>query len=174
MSLPAWRLRGGGVLAVVGPSGCGKSSLVRAGVAAALQRDGHTGRGAHPRAATHGRHRRGAKAPQRRRPRRRPAGGAVALLTEPRREVEFLDGLLEQAACARWSCALRVDQVGGLAAHPAFARLVERGLYLLGEMGADDLRAAIEGPARQAASQLEPGLVDLLVREVEGSLERCR
>ena len=32
----------------------------------------------------------------------------------------------------------------------------------------DDLRAAIEGPARQAGLLLEPGLVDLLVREVEG------
>ena len=31
-----------------------------------------------------------------------------------------------------------------------------------------DLRAAIEGPARQAGLLLEPGLVDLLVREVEG------
>ena len=53
-------------------------------------------------------------------------------------------------------------------AHPAFARLVERGLYLLGAMGEADLRAAIEGPARQAGLLLEPGLVDLLVREVEG------
>ena len=46
------RLREVGVLAVVGPSGCGKSSLVRAGVAATLERNG--GRvqvvtpGAHP------------------------------------------------------------------------------------------------------------------------------
>ena len=35
------RLATVGVLAVVGPSGSGKSSLVRAGVAAALRRDGH-------------------------------------------------------------------------------------------------------------------------------------
>ena len=35
-------------------------------------------------------------------------------------------------------------------------------------MGEEDLRAAIEGPARQAGLLLEPGLVDLLVREVEG------
>ena len=31
-----------------------------------------------------------------------------------------------------------------------------------------DLRAAIEGPARHAGLRLEPGLIDLLVREVEG------
>ena len=35
-------------------------------------------------------------------------------------------------------------------------------------MTGDDLRAAIEGPARQAGLRLEPGLVDLLVSEVEG------
>ena len=44
------RLADVGVLAVVGPSGSGKSSLVRAGVAAALARDGHTGAGGHARA----------------------------------------------------------------------------------------------------------------------------
>ena len=53
-------------------------------------------------------------------------------------------------------------------AYPDFARLVERGLYLLGAMDDAELRAAIEGPARQAGLLLEPGLVDLLVREVEG------
>ena len=35
-------------------------------------------------------------------------------------------------------------------------------------MAEADLRAAIEGPAHQAGLLLEPGLVDLLVREVEG------
>jgi DNA-binding SARP family transcriptional activator len=46
------RLAATGVLAVVGPSGSGKSSLVRAGVAAALERDGRrvvvVAPGAHP------------------------------------------------------------------------------------------------------------------------------
>ena len=35
-------------------------------------------------------------------------------------------------------------------------------------MSPPDLRRAIEGPAEQAGLRLEPGLVDLLVREVEG------
>ena len=43
------RLHDAGILAVVGPSGSGKSSLVRAGVAAALARDGH-----HPSVVTPG------------------------------------------------------------------------------------------------------------------------
>ncbi len=45
---------------------------------------------------------------------------------------------------------------------------LEEGLYLLGPMSEPDLRSAIEGPARRAGLRLEPGLVDLLVREVEG------
>ena len=36
-------------------------------------------------------------------------------------------------------------------------------------MESDALRRAIEGPAEQAGLRLEPGLVDLLVREVEGA-----
>ena len=64
--------------------------------------------------------------------------------------------------------ALRADRLGDVPAHPAFARLVERGLYLLRRMDEAGLRAAIEGPAHQAGLLLEPGLVDLLVREVEG------
>ena len=46
--------------------------------------------------------------------------------------------------------------------------MLEDGLYLLGPMSEPDLRSAIEGPARRAGLRLEPGLVDLLVREVEG------
>ena len=64
--------------------------------------------------------------------------------------------------------ALRADRLGELSDHPDFARLVEPGLHLLSAMSDADLRAAIEGPARQSGLLLEPGLVDLLVREVEG------
>jgi hypothetical protein len=64
--------------------------------------------------------------------------------------------------------ALRADRLGELSAHPEFARIVEQSLYLLKAMDDNDLRAAIEGPARQAGLLLEPGLVDLLVRDVEG------
>ena len=62
---------------------------------------------------------------------------------------------------------LRADRMGDVSAHPVLARLVERGLYVLAAMTPDELRAAIEGPARQAGLIIEPGLVDLLVREVE-------
>ena len=64
--------------------------------------------------------------------------------------------------------SLRADHLGDLAPYPDIARVLEDGLYLLGPMGEPDLRSAIEGPARRAGLRLEPGLVDLLVREVEG------
>ncbi len=162
------RLDDAGVLAVVGPSGCGKSSLIRAGVAAALVRDGHqlviVTPGAHPEDVL-------AQAPS--------GTGAVFVVDQceealaldessPEREA-FFGGLVDFAARGRLVLSLRADRLGELAAHPEFAHLAEKGLYLLGAMGDAQLRSAIEGPAAQAGLRLEPGLVDLLVREAEGS-----
>ena len=41
-------------------------------------------------------------------------------------------------------------------------------MFLLGALGEDSLRMAIEEPARRASLVVEPGLVDLLVTEVAG------
>ena len=94
---------------------------------------------------------------------------AVSLCDDPAEQARFFAALADarRAAPAGRGAAGRPP---GRRCRPtrAFARLVERGLYLLGAMGEDDLRAAIEGPAHQAGLLLEPGLVDLLVREVEG------
>ncbi len=162
------RLDEAGVLAVVGPSGSGKSSLIRAGVAAALVRDGHQVRivtpGAHPEDVL-------VQAPR--------GNGAVFVVdqceealalaeTSPEREA-FFSGLVDVAARGRLVISLRADRLGELAEHPEFAHLVERGLYLLGAMGPAQLRSAIESPAAQAGLRLEPGLVDLLVRDAERS-----
>jgi WD40 repeat protein/DNA-binding SARP family transcriptional activator/energy-coupling factor transporter ATP-binding protein EcfA2 len=162
------RLAEAGVLAVVGPSGSGKSSLVRAGVAAALQQDGRrvvvVNPGARPTDAL-------------------PASAvshrgsvlvvdqceeAVTLCTDPDEREAFFATLVDHAEREPLVVALRADRLGELSAHAGFARVVERGLFLLQAMGEDDLRSAIEGPARQAGLRLEPGLVDLLVRDVEG------
>ena len=155
------------VLAVVGPSGCGKSSLVRAGVAAALERDGlgvHViSPGARPMSAL-------SAVP------RRPGTvlvidqceEALALEVGAPERTEFFAALVDFAHRHPLVLTMRADRIGELAAHPDFARLVETGLYLLGPMTEPDLRRAIEGPAAQAALRLEPGLVDLLVREVVG------
>ena len=93
---------------------------------------------------------------------------AVTLCTDADERAAFFVALTEHAERAPLVVALRADRLGELSAHPGMAGIVERGLFLLQGMGEDDLRAAIEGPARQAGLHLEPGLVDLLVREVEG------
>ncbi len=161
------KLESEGVLAVVGPSGSGKSSLVRAGVAARLRRDD-----------------RGVVVIT---PGDRPLDAltvlpsvgptpvlvvdqceeAVALCDDAVQRAGFFQALIDHADRAPVIVALRADWLGELTADANASRIVERGLYLLGPMAAADLRASIEGPAAQAGLLIEPGLVDLLVREVE-------
>lgn len=162
------RLAAEGVLAVVGPSGSGKSSLVRAGIAASLAVDRTP-----VTVVTPG---------------RRPMDALTGALSAVRRPVlvidqaeevfslcdddeeqrSFLAALEGYADTAPVVVALRADRTGEVSAHPAFARLVERGLFLLGAMSEQSLRDAIERPAHQSGLVVEPGLVDLLIREVEG------
>ncbi len=162
------RLSDVGVLAVVGPSGSGKSSLVRAGVAATYRRDGRRTvvftPGTRPMDALTAL------------PDEGPAPllvvdqleEAFALCEDQEERTRFLAALAEHAGKGGLVVALRADRMGEVSTHPDMSRLIERGLYLLGAMSDEDLRAAIEGPARQAGLPVEPGLVDLLVREVEG------
>ena len=160
------RLKTHGVLVVVGPSGSGKSSLVRAGVSAALQRAGR---------------RVVVVTPGTRRPvdalSAFAAEGAEVLVVDqceeavapdvdPAERRAFFAALAIHATRAPLVIALRADRLSEVSAEEDFARLVERGLFLLGPMTESDLRMAIEGPARNAALLLEPGLVDLVVRDV--------
>jgi DNA-binding SARP family transcriptional activator/ABC-type glycerol-3-phosphate transport system substrate-binding protein len=157
-----------GVLAVVGPSGSGKSSLVRAGIAAALQRSGRrvviVTPGARPMDALTA----------------LPAAGpesvlvvdqceeAVTVCEDPAERSQFFDALVAYSEHRTLVVALRADHLGSVSAYPAFVRRIEPGLHLLSAMDDTDLRAAVEGPARQTGLLLQPGLVDLLVRDVEG------
>ena len=162
------RLSSVGVLAVVGPSGSGKSSLIRAGVAATYRRDGHrtvvVTPGAHPMDALTAI------------PRKGPIPllvvdqfeEAFSLCEDHDERTRFFAALAEHAHSGKLVVALRADRMGELSAYAAASRLIEPGLFLLGAMAEEDLRAAIEGPARQAGLPIEPGLVDLLIREVEG------
>ena len=160
------RLTETGVLVLVGPSGNGKSSLLRAGLAASLADEGVQCTIV-------------------------PTGASEdELLTEieqgDARTVLVLDQIEEVvarlsstgqrarlaealAACAdrrRLALAVRADRFGDLAELSGFASLAERGLVLLGPLGEEALREAIEGPAREAALLLEPGLVDVLLQDV--------
>ena len=160
------RLETAGVLAVVGPSGSGKSSLLRAGVTAALVRTGRrpvvVTPGSRPTTLL-------ADAPA-------PCSVLVVdqleevftLCTVPAERSSFLTGLVAEAADSPVILSLSADRLGAVAGYPDLARLAERGLYLLGPMYREDLRTAITGPAAAAGLLLEPGLVDLLIRDVEG------
>ena len=162
------RLDAAGVLAVVGPSGSGKSSLVRAGIVAALQRDSRPVEIVTPGSAPLDSMAEVCS---------RPAGTVLVvdqceegLAEDLSADVHnrWVDALVEQGRRGDLVIALRSDRVSALAAYPALARLVEHGLFLLGAMGDAGLRSAIEGPARHARLRLEPGLADLLVRDVRG------
>ena len=148
---------------VVGPSGCGKSSLVRAGIAAALRRQGRSvvvvTPGDHPAHALS----------------RFPRDGSRPILVidqceevfslcdDPSERAEFVTAVVQHAESGLLVIALRADRLADFAMYPSLARLVEQGLHLLGGMSEDGLRAAIESPARQVGLMIEPGLVDLLL-----------
>ena len=162
------RLRDTRVLTVVGPSGVGKSSLVLAGVVASLARSGVpvlvTTPGTHPLDSLTGLKPRGRQTlvvDQ--------AEEAVTLCTDPAERARYFEALaVHVGAGGALVLAVRADHLGELAPYPEIARVLEEGMYLLGPLGEAGLRSAIEGPARRAGLRLEPGLVDLLVREVEG------
>ena len=159
------------LLLVVGPSGSGKSSLVRAGIVPAIGRAGHRASvvtpGPDPLAALAtaiaGLH---------------PGG---LLVVDQLEEVfagdadravsrEFLDRLAARVeAGTRVVASLRADYLGWLAESPELSRLAEHGLLLLTPLTEDELRAAIEEPARLVGLILEPGLVDAMVRDVAGA-----
>jgi DNA-binding SARP family transcriptional activator/WD40 repeat protein len=158
------------LLLVVGPSGSGKSSLVRAGVQPALERAGHASAivmpGPDPVACLAA-----AVATV-------PQGGALVVdqleevLANPSGPASrlFLDRLAELVeGGTRVIATLRSDHLGELSGSPRLARLAERGLMLLTPLSEADLRSAVEEPARLVGMVLEPGLVDLLVRDVRGA-----
>ena len=156
-----------GFLALVGPSGSGKSSLLRAGVLSALQRRGHRvvliTPGPRPLEALSAL------------PEDAPAGTVLAvdqaeevfsLCDDVEERRTFLERLADETRRRPVLVSLRGDRLSQVTEHAGFSRLVEQGLHLVGALDDDGLRDAIERPARQAGLLLEPGLVELLVREV--------
>lgn len=160
------RLDSSRFLVVVGASGSGKSSLVRAGLVPALRRRGQPvvvlTPGATPVATL-------AAAVA--------AEDAPVLVVDQLEEVfaptveadvaGFLDGLTTLVDSGRTVVVtVRADHLASMSGNPGLARHVERGVLLLGPLSEAALRRAIEEPARRSGLLLEPGLVDLLVRDV--------
>ncbi|WP_159440827.1 nSTAND1 domain-containing NTPase [Jatrophihabitans endophyticus] len=159
----------GSLLAVIGPSGSGKSSLLRAGVAAAvLARDGAgscvvTTPGDDP-------HRALDEALA-------ELGSAGVLVLDQFEELftatddaatraAFLDRLTTPPAGVRVVLGMRADFYARAAAEPALVTTLQHGQILLGPLGADALRDAVEGPARAVGVTVEPGLADLVLADL--------
>jgi WD40 repeat protein/DNA-binding SARP family transcriptional activator len=169
------RLAGAPLLGIVGPSGSGKSSALRAGLLAALKAGVLPG--------SERRHLRLL------RPGERPleAHGDAPLsgttivavdqfeetFTTCRNDDEraaFVERLVAYAHDPRAVVivALRADFYGRCATYPEFARLLAANHVLVGQMRRDELRSAIESPARRAGLTVDPELVDALLADVEG------
>lgn len=175
------RLPGTRLMGVVGPSGSGKSSALRAGLLAALAEGVLPGSerwpqalirpGAHPLAALE------------RATAELPAGErwivavdqfeeAFTTCRDTAERAAFVDALVE---CARDAgrrtlllVAVRADFYGHCAQFSELSRLLGANQVLVGPMRRQELRRAIELPARRADLRVEPELVDALLADVEG------
>ncbi len=169
------------LVVVVGASGSGKSSLVRAGVLAALRRGEVPGSaswsvaimtpGENPatRLATELARADGTDAPR--------VVVAVDQMEElftacrdPTERERFVGMLLDAITNGNGSVmavgALRADFYGHCATIPRLAAALSDANVLLGPMGEGELRRAIEAPAEVAGLRLEPGLVDVVLRDL--------
>ncbi|WP_285113757.1 BTAD domain-containing putative transcriptional regulator [Leifsonia sp. fls2-241-R2A-40a] len=158
------RVRDGSLTVVVGASGSGKSSLVLAGLLPRIA-DGRriavitAGRDA----ATDLRA-------------RIDAGGradivvvdqAEAILQLPERERDELCRILAEVLVGGSTVlmTLRSDFLDRATGLPRIGALIGRGVYAIGPLDSEGLREAIERPAARAGLRLEPGLVELIVRD---------
>lgn len=161
------RLQEGGILVVAGPSGCGKSSLARAGLVPALRAAGTSTVLVTP----------GPDAVRVLTAACSTAEPGTALIVDQLEELtaaseEAQDVTAALAVITEWAASapvvlvVRTEHLDNLARNPALARAAERGLHLLGPLGEDDLRRAIEVPAERSGLRCEHGLVDLVLRDV--------
>jgi WD40 repeat protein/DNA-binding SARP family transcriptional activator len=169
------RLVGSPLLAVIGPSGSGKSSAVRAGLLPALSGGALPGSERWRQALM--------------RPGQHPLAQLERVLPEDRallavdqfeevftvcrdegERTAFLDALVELGEDhdrdVQVVIAMRADFYGRCAAHDRLARLVGANQVLVGPMRRDELRRAIEEPARRVGLHVEPALTDALIADV--------
>jgi DNA-binding SARP family transcriptional activator/WD40 repeat protein len=175
------RAVGAPLLGVVGPSGSGKSSVVKAGLLSALADGVLPGSEEWPQVLIR---------PGEHPTRELPGAGLEAsprervvlvvdqfeeVFTACRQEHEraaFVDALV-RAARGRHDgeglvvLAVRADFYGRCAAYPTLAKLLGANHVLVGPMQRDELRRAIEQPARRVGLHVEPELADALLADVE-------
>jgi DNA-binding SARP family transcriptional activator/energy-coupling factor transporter ATP-binding protein EcfA2 len=158
------RMRPGAIVVVIGASGSGKSSLVRAGIVPRVS-EGHR-----VAVVTAGRD---AAVDLRAWLEQRGTADLVvvdqaeAVFQLPAREQEELCSLLAQTLAAG-TCVvmtLRSDFVDRATGLPGIGADVGRGVFAIGPLSVDGLREAVERPAVRAGIRLEPGLVEVVVRD---------
>ena len=156
-----------GVLLVAGSSGVGKSSFARAGIAATF-----IARGRQVAVMTPGEHPSDAL-----RDVDLTAGASLLVVDQceqafaaddPAEIRGFFDALRRMTFRGTLVVVIRADRLGDLADHEGFAEIIQSHLLMLTPLGPDPLRAVIEKPAEQAGLILEPGLVEILVRDSDG------
>jgi len=82
----------------------------------------------------------------------------------------FIDALCTAAeSAALVVLGLRADFYSQCAAEPRLVEVLQHHQVIVTPMTNDELRAAIERPAEQAGLLLEPGLVDLMLRDLRSS-----
>jgi WD40 repeat protein/transcriptional regulator with XRE-family HTH domain len=161
-------------LAVVGASGSGKSSLVRAGLAVALKRAGWDVYVLTPTANPMGVLEANLNTITKNTER-------VLLIVDQFEEVftlcrdemeriAFIEKLLtsaqEKSKKITVAIALRADFYPHCAQYPSLRRAVAAEQEYIGGMTVEELRRAIEEPAKRGGWEFEPGLVDVLLRDI--------
>ncbi|MGR0219467.1 nSTAND1 domain-containing NTPase [Agromyces sp. ZXT2-6] len=151
------------VVTLIGASGSGKSSLLRAGVIPRLRDQGRTVTLITPHAA--GVEQLAAAI---------EGDSAVVCVDQAEELLMLSDGTPESLGTriAEWvdegGClvlTLRSDFLDRATAVPGIGARLGRGLYALSPLDALGLREAVVGPARESGLRMEPGLVELILRD---------
>jgi WD40 repeat protein/DNA-binding SARP family transcriptional activator len=175
------RLAGAPLMGIIGPSGSGKSSALRAGLLPALAGGVLPGSKGWALALL-----RPGEHPQRALKASLAAAGQEGRLVvavdqfeevftacrDESERVTFVDALLAGARDPRRRAivliAIRADFYGRCAAYAELWRLLGANQVTVGPMRRDELRRAIELPARRAGLEVESELTDALIADVEG------
>ncbi len=158
------RLRPAALVAITGPSGTGKSSLMLAGVVPQLRSGGRTVELAR------------ADADSLRRALDRVGAGGVVALDQAEELFAVLDPAEIEQVCAAAAeklaggasliATVRSDFLDRAVTLPRLGGAIARDVVLLGPLDAAALRAAVELPAQRAGLRVEPGLAEVIVRDI--------
>ena len=87
---------------------------------------------------------------------------------DERERVAFIDNLLSaaEAGCVMVVIALRADFYSHCSRYPQLREAICTRQEFIGAMEQDELRSTIESPAERGGWVIEPGLVDLILRDV--------